>query len=286
MRLWGTRSARGTDAAVALVAIATLALGGCVTRGTYDEVVVERDRLATNKRQLDERVRMLEASAESLQAERVALIDEMEDLRRDREQLDREVRQLEKSRAELSQNLSQREAQLAEVQKLRETYEGLVSDLEAEVAAGQIAIEQLREGLRLDLQEDVLFPSGSSDVNSKGRSVLARVATRLKELPHTVEVQGHTDNVPIRTPRFPSNWELAGARASGVVRLLAAGGVDPGRLRAVSLGEYRPAVSNATPQGRARNRRIEITLEPVPAAAAAGEDSSAAPAASSAHAAR
>lgn len=280
MRFWSTRSARPPRVAGVALAVALLGAAGCVTRGSYDEVVAERDRLATTKRSLDERVRMLEASAESLEAERVALIDEMEDLRRDRQQLDREVQQLQKARSELSQNLSEREAELAQVRELRDTYEGLVADLESEVAAGQIAIEQLREGLRLDLQEDVLFPSGSAEVNAQGRAVLGKVAQRLKDLPNTVEVQGHTDNVPISTARFPSNWELAGARASGVVRLLAAGGIDAGRLRAVSFGEHRPAVSNSTPQGRARNRRIEITLEPVTdsAAVAAGAAPSAAPA--------
>jgi len=252
---------------VALAALLPLA-AGCVSSGKYREVVGERDRL-------QERVEQLEVSSTSLDAERARLLDQMEDLRQKQEQLDRDVARLRKAEAELSQNLAAREAELQvrnqELGELRSTYHGLVSDLEAEVAAGQIEIEQLREGLRLNLSEDVLFPSGSAEMNPQGREVLGKVAERVKSVPHRVVVQGHTDDVPIATARFPSNWELAGARASRVVRLLAENGVDPTRLSAVSLSEYQPRAPNDTPEGRARNRRIEITLQPIRAPGAESE---------------
>jgi chemotaxis protein MotB len=111
--------------------------------------------------------------------------------------------------------------------------------------------------------------------------VLKKVAARVRELPHRVEVQGHTDDVPIREDargRFPSNWELAAARASDVVRLLADDGVDPTRLIAVSYGEFAPVASNETDEGRARNRRIEIRLHPLPGAPAPAPTEAAAPA--------
>jgi chemotaxis protein MotB len=241
-------------------------LSGCVTRGTFDRMEGERDRLAADKRRLEERVRMLEASTESLDAERVSLIEEMESLRQAHDSLDADVRRLREAERQLSENLSQREAELAtrsqEVNQLRSTYEGLVSDLEAEVSAGQIAIQQLREGLRLDMKEDVLFASGSSDVNKGGRDVLRRVAERLQSMPNRVVVSGHTDDVPIRTARFPSNWELASARATGVVRILAQNGIDASRLSAVSYGEFAPIAPNDSAEGRLRNRRIEILLQP------------------------
>jgi chemotaxis protein MotB len=245
-----------------------VALAGCVTRGTYREALAERDALAGDKKQLEERVELLEASNESLGAERVQIIDEMETLREAHSALDRDVRSLSKQKDELSSSLEAREAELnarnQEVQQLKGTYQGLVSDLEAEVAAGQITIQQLREGLQLNMAQDVLFASGSPELNEAGRSVLNKVAKRLKEIPHQVEVRGHTDNVPIRSGRFPSNWELAGARASGVVRYLADHKVDPHRLVSVSYGEYVPIATNETPEGRQKNRRIEIALEPMP----------------------
>jgi chemotaxis protein MotB len=268
-----------------LVLASALLAAGCVTRGTFERVEGERNALAADKRRLEERVRMLQASAESLDSERVALIEEMEALRQAHDALDSDVRRLRQAERELSEDLSRREQELQsrsqEVDRLKSTYEGLVADLESEVAAGQITIQQLRDGLRLDLQEDVLFASGSAEVNPRGQTVLGKVAERMKSVPHRVEVGGHTDDVPIHTARFASNWELASARATGVVRILAKRGVDPTRLSAVSFGEFAPVAENGTPQGRARNRRIEITLKPVAVEAAqraAGERSAGRPA--------
>ncbi len=251
-------------------ALLVLPVGGCVGRGTHNEVVRERDGLAAAKRKLEDRVALLEASNESLGAERVALIDEMETLRQSRTGLERDVRKLKKTEELLSEHLRKREAELAttteEISRLRGTYDALVQDLESEVAAGQIEIEQLREGLRLNMTQDILFASGSARLAPAGQSLLRKVAGQIRQIPNEVEVQGHTDDVPISTSRFPSNWELAAARATEVVRLLASAGVDAGRLSAISYGEFRPVASNETAEGRARNRRIEIRLSPIPEA--------------------
>ena len=256
---------------------------GCVTQGSHREIVAERDQLLAEKTQLEERVRRLEASSESLGAERVALLEELDDLHEAQAALETDVRRLRKAEAELSETLAARAAEFesrgAEVGRLRETYEGLVSDLEAEVATGQIEIQQLREGLRLNLTQEVLFSSGSAEVNTGGRAVLVKVAERVSRIPHGVEVQGHTDDVPIHSERYPTNWELAGARASRVVRLLEENGVEPGRLWAVSHGEYAPVAPNDSDAGRAKNRRIEITLKPVAAVGAAAAQEEQAPAA-------
>ncbi len=90
--------------------------------------------------------------------------------------------------------------------------------------------------------------------------MLRKVGHRLLELPHTIAVEGHTDDVPVAR-RFPSNWELAAARASSVVRLLIDLGVEPKRLTAVSRAEFAPIASNDSAEGRAKNRRIEIQLD-------------------------
>ena len=261
MRHWSTRSRIEL-----LVILAALWSAGCVTSGTHREVVSERDELAVDKGRLETRVEQLEASNESLGAERVALLEEMEDLRQEREALDRNVRRLRSTEADLSDKLETTSEALEiherELDRLRGTYEGLVSDLEQEVADGQIEIEQLRSGVRLNLTQDVLFASGRARLNEAGISVVRKVARRLGQVPNYVEVQGHTDDVPISSKQFPSNWELAAARASQVVRLLAQEGVNADRLRAVSFGEFQPSAPNETPEGRAKNRRIEIRLEP------------------------
>jgi chemotaxis protein MotB len=237
---------------------------GCVTKGTYDEVAGERDRLAIVRRDLENRVEQLEAANQSLTAERIALIDENEDLRISSEQNEREVTRLSRVKSKLAENLAEREALLAasntEIKKMRSSYDGLITDLEDEVAAGQIEIEQLRSGLRLNLSEEILFPSGSASLNASGQAVLRKVGRRLLELSHSIVVEGHTDDVPVARS-YPSNWELAAARASSVVRLLSELGVEPTRLKVVSRGEFMPVASNDTAEGRAKNRRIEIQLD-------------------------
>jgi len=234
--------------------------------------VTERDALLIEKARLETRVEQMSASVESLDTERAKLIDKLEDLRIKRDQLDSAVTRLERRESYLSENLQAREEELAErkaeLGRLRGTYETLVSDLEAEVSSGQIEIQRLREGLRLNVAQDILFASGSTSLNQSGIEVLRKVAKQIQKLGHRVEIQGHTDNVPIRASaasRYPTNWELAAARASVVVRLLASEGVDPTLLSAVSYGEFKPVASNDTPEGRLRNRRIEIRLEPAEA---------------------
>jgi len=253
-------------------------LFGCVSSGTYAALESERDALQTDNARLDKRVKLLEASQESLEGERLKLIDGMEDLREKRSTLERDVRRLRQAEAELSENLAAREAELAvtsqELSKLTGTYEGLVQDLEEEVASGQIEIEQLREGLRLNLSQSILFPSGSAKLNRQGVSVLKTVAQRLKSLPNYVEVQGHTDNIQLKGPR--TNWELAAERATQVVRLFVDSGVDATHLTAVSYGEFAPIAPNDTPEGRAKNRRIEIRLKPGDEPPVVGADAEAA----------
>ena len=255
--------------ALAAVLVGLALLTGCVTRGQHLEVKREAERCQDESAIRATRIEHLEASNAALDEERVALIDENEDLLQLREELGGKVAALEKRRAELEKSLRERESEVArrteEVEQLRQTYTGLVGDLESDVAAGRIEIERLREGLTLNLSQEILFSSGSARLNEEGRAVIGKLVKRLTEVPQQIEVRGHTDGVAIQGPlaeRYPSNWELAGARAAAVVRVLAERGVPPERLSAVSFGDSRPLASNETPEGRAMNRRIEIRLLP------------------------
>ena len=288
MKHYDTLCLRLRETAALALALGLLLTSGCVTSGTHRLVVEERDELLETKVDLEQRVRLLTASNQSLGAERLKLLDEMEDLLQVRTALEVDIRKLQRTEAILSGTLREREAKLAsrsdELRKLQGTYEGLVADLQQELADGQIEIEQLRHGLRLNLAQDVLFASGSAELSQAGVAVVNKVAGRLKTAPYRIQVQGHTDPIPIRSKlrdRYPTNWELAAARASQVVRLLAKQGIRPDRLRAVSFGEYRPVAPNETADGRAKNRRIEIRLEPLVEAhgSVAPADPSSAPAA-------
>jgi len=124
-----------------------------------------------------------------------------------------------------------------------------------------VAIESTERGIVIHFTDRVLFDTGRAEIKPEAREVLQAVAVELAKLPHHIRVEGHTDNVPIHNERFPSNWELSTARAVTVLRfLIQVGGLDPERLSAVGYGEYRPIASNDTPEGRARNRRVDIVL--------------------------
>jgi chemotaxis protein MotB len=153
-----------------------------------------------------------------------------------------------------------------EARKLQETFDGLVASLKKELKAGQIEVKQLRDGLRVNVAQDILFDSGSAALDKNGIEILQRVAAELKKSRHQIVVVGHTDNKPIGPAlieRYPTNWELAGARAASVVRLFDGSGISVKRLLAVSMADIQPVASNKTVEGRAKNRRIEIRLRPV-----------------------
>ena len=228
MKRWSTRwhrlPDRGFVGALALLALLPV---GCVTRSTHNEVV---GALEADVSRLEGEVRDIQRSNRSLGDERVRLIDEMEDLRQEREVLARDVEKLSKTKALLSDHLREREAQVAELAKATSTYRGLVDDLEAEVSAGQIQIEQLREGIRMNLSQDILFRSGQASLEGSGVAVLRKVSKQLVGMTHRVEVQGHTDDVPLSpalASRWGTNWELAAARAASVVRLFENGAILP-----------------------------------------------------------
>lgn len=134
------------------------------------------------------------------------------------------------------------------------------------------------------ISSEILFPSGETQLTPAGRALVDRLIPIFNNAPdHTIVVEGHTDNIPIETARFPSNWELAASRAGSVVRHLQDRGLNPTRLRATGLAETRPLQSNDTPQGRAANRRVELVMEsPRPVAPApARREATAAPSAGS-----
>lgn len=124
----------------------------------------------------------------------------------------------------------------------------------------QVRIRETPLWLEVEIKTDLLFPVGIAEVAEVALPTLQRVGDILEPMPNALRVEGHTDDVPISTTRFPSNWELSSARASSVIRLFQNRGVLPERMVAVGLGEYRPAASNDTADGRNRNRRVTIVI--------------------------
>jgi chemotaxis protein MotB len=128
------------------------------------------------------------------------------------------------------------------------------------MAADMIAVRRHSTWVEVEIRTDILFASGVSKLSDAALPPLTILAETLARYPNPVRVEGHTDNRPINTSTFPSNWELSAARAASVVHLFAKGGVDPARLTVIGLGEFRPAQSNDTAAGRNANRRVLIVV--------------------------
>jgi chemotaxis protein MotB len=157
--------------------------------------------------------------------------------------------------------------QAADLEKEKETVGQRAKGLEEEMRAGlesrDVTISNLQGKLTVTILDRVMFDSGEAVLQPDGETVMRKIAAILAEHPELkIQVIGHTDNVPIHT-RFPSNWELSTARALAAVHFLTEkAGVDPRRVGAAGYGEFRPIADNSTPEGRARNRRIAITILP------------------------
>ena len=124
-----------------------------------------------------------------------------------------------------------------------------------------IDVRYSNQGAHITFEDFLLFDFGKADINPGGLAFLDKMATLIHKIPHPVRVEGHTDNIPIHTARFPSNWELSIARAVSVVKYFAGSGkINPQRLSAVGYGDTRPLVANDSPANRTRNRRVEIVL--------------------------
>jgi chemotaxis protein MotB len=136
--------------------------------------------------------------------------------------------------------------------------------MKSEIALGQVTISELKGKLTVNMEAAILFDSGKAEVKDDGLEILLKMVETLKSVKDkAIRIEGHTDNVQITgalTRVFPTNWELSAARAINVARYLQQQGLDPAVLSAAAFAEYKPVADNATKEGRAKNRRIEITL--------------------------
>ncbi|MCB1790387.1 MAG: flagellar motor protein MotD [Gammaproteobacteria bacterium] len=128
------------------------------------------------------------------------------------------------------------------------------------VAQGLVKVTQGKGRVEIEMQDRMLFGSGDARLSSEALRALRVVAQTLQRVPSHIQVEGHTDDIPISTAAFPSNWELSAARAASVVHFLSRAGIEPWRMAAVGLGEHRPIAENKDERGRAANRRVTIVL--------------------------
>lgn len=126
---------------------------------------------------------------------------------------------------------------------------------------GQVRVEATEDGVVITISDLVLFSPGSAVLSREGLDIMAKISRVLAQFSYPIKVAGHTDNIPIHTEKYASNWELSASRASDVVRFLISEGIDPFMLSAAGLAEFRPVADNRTAKGRSRNRRVEIMYE-------------------------
>jgi len=142
-------------------------------------------------------------------------------------------------------------------------YRELKDRLRKMIDSEKLSVRIVRGRMVIDLKQDILFPSGKAEISPLGDETLSQVARALSAFPdRSFQVEGHTDNVPINSSRFPSNWALSTARAVAVVKLFVDQGMSPENLSAAGYGEHQPRADNASAEGQALNRRIEIVMVP------------------------
>jgi chemotaxis protein MotB len=223
-------------------------------------------RMADLQKQLNTAVTERDGLRKSLD-DTTALAGEM---KKRLEKLGQNVDKLTGEKGELARTLEDAKVRLEELRKQKAaaearaaTFHNLVARLKSMIDAGQLKVV-IRDGrMVIQLESDVLFDSGKTNIKPDGQTALAKLAPVLAGITdRKYLVTGFTDDVPIHTQRFPSNWELSTARAVEVVKFLVASGLKPQQVAAAGYSEFDPVVANDTPEHRTQNRRIEIVLQP------------------------
>ena len=275
-----------------VVFLLSIMVGGCVSSSKFEKKVAEADGLNQSLRALQQKYDKLTAENNDLKdqfkklnGDFAQLSIQKDKITADRDELDKVLKSksdslsktinelrgktaaLEMENASLKEGVANlKKTKEEEVKSVSKTYENLMQEMKGEIAQGQVAITELKGKLTVDVLDKILFASGEAEVKPEGLAVLQRVIDILKNVKDkAIRIEGHTDNVKIGgalARKYATNWELSAARAINVTRYLQKQGIDPTLLASVAYGEYNPVADNSTSEGRAKNRRIAIILQP------------------------
>ncbi|QQR90109.1 MAG: OmpA family protein [Myxococcales bacterium] len=237
--------------------VVLLALIGCGY--SEEEMQAKQARINDLETQLKDsqsRSEDLEARLNDVAAKNATMASRLKELGENVEQLEQERGSLKSTVEKLSEREKQAQARLA-------TFRNMLERFKSMIASGALRVRIVRNRMVVELPEGILFDSGKAVLKKDGEATLAKVAEVLKTInDREFQITGHTDNVPIRSARFPSNWELSTARAVNVLKFLVNSGMDRQMLSAAGYAFTQPVAPNDSKESRAKNRRIEIVLMP------------------------
>lgn len=211
--------------------VSVLWLAGCVSSSSHKTAVAAKE----------EQIKLLE--------------EQMMSAAKDRGQLKNTVEEMRKALDEMRAREEEQKKRLQEFQDLTARFKKLID-------AGTLSVRIIDGKMVVSLGSDVLFSSGSAKLSAQGTQTIKEISAQLANIGKSYQVEGHTDDVPIATAMFPSNWELASARALTVVKTMIDAGMPTERVSAASFGKFHPIADNKTKEGKASNRRIEIVIVP------------------------
>ena len=237
--------------------LVVFAIAGCgVKKDVYEQELARNRALLAEKQSLEEKLRAAEDKAEG-DAKRLA------DLQVQLSLLGQDLSKSKEGSAAVLTELEVARKRAAEAAERIAQFRVLVARFQRMINDGKLEVQVRNGRMLVKLRDDILFDPGKVDVKPAGRDALAEVARILKDVPdRDFQVAGHTDNVPLKGHRYRSNWQLSTERALQVARILREAGMPPNHLSAAGYADTVPVGDNGTDDGRRKNRRIEIVLEP------------------------
>lgn len=206
--------------------------------------------------ELDGQIAALTGQNQELGSRLRALGETVDNLESERGDLQSTLAETQRALEELRERERQQAARLAVFRQMLERFRSMI-------AAGQLRVRIVRNRMVIELSNNILFDSGRAELKPEGEAALAEIVGVLNSIPNRqFQVAGHTDNIPMRSSRFASNWDLSATRSVNVARFMIEGGLEAGRISAAGYADTQPVASNSDPDGRAQNRRIEIVLLP------------------------
>ena len=268
-----------------------LLLSACVSSSKHEAALAEMDTvrqsLGSAQEEINRNQQQIKKTEQELDSAKMQNALAQEEINRNQQQIMKteqelesakmqvvsaveELMKLEARKQDLQEELSESQAQMTtlrnienETKRRNQIYEKFVNRLKTMIDGGQLTVSIEQGRIVINLPNNVLFKSGSANLNPEGEEALTQIASVLSQFSdRRFQIEGHTDNKPIKSARFPSNWELSTSRALTVVHLLTDMDVDPENISAAGFGEFRPRADNEIEEGRQLNRRIEIIMLP------------------------